>query len=72
MTNITLSIRDDIYEKMKIHSEIKWSEYVRKIIEERVKKLDEIDESNYISNLSEELLNKDWDNKEDEDWNKYV
>jgi predicted CopG family antitoxin len=63
MTNITLSIRDDIYEKMKQHSEVKWSEFVRKVIEERVNALDEIEESKYISSLSEELLEKDWDNQ---------
>lgn len=72
MTNITLSIRDDIYDRMKKHSEIKWSEFVRKIIEERLDVLDEIEESKYISNLSEELLAKDWDNSEDERWNDYV
>ncbi|KHO54618.1 MAG: hypothetical protein QT10_C0014G0016 [archaeon GW2011_AR19] len=32
MTNITLSIEEDIYKRMKKHSEIKWSEFVRKII----------------------------------------
>jgi len=72
MTNITLSIREDIYEKMKKHSEIKWSEFVRKAIEKRVKKLEELDETKFISTLSEEVLAKDWDNKEDERWNNYV
>ncbi|MCA9459226.1 MAG: hypothetical protein KC550_01620 [Nanoarchaeota archaeon] len=72
MTNITLSIRDDIYEKMKQHSEIKWSEFVRKAIEERIERLEEIEESRVVSELSEEVLAKDWDNKEDERWNDYV
>lgn len=72
MTNITLSIKDETYKKMKKHSEIKWSEFVRKAIEERIQKLEELDESNYVSNLSEEILTKEWDNEEDERWNQYV
>ncbi len=72
MTNITLSIRDDIYERMKQHSEIKWSEFVRKVIEERIEQLEQLEESNYVTSLSEELLEKDWNNKEDERWNDYV
>lgn len=72
MTNITLSIRDDIYERMKQHSEIKWSEFVRKVIEERIDQLEQLEESNYVTSLSEELLEKDWNNKEDEVWNDYV
>jgi len=72
MTNITLSIREDIYTKMKKHSEIKWSEFVRKTIEERVNKLEELEESNFTTNFSEEILLKEWNNKEDERWNDYV
>jgi len=72
MTNITLSIRDDIYEQMKEHSEVKWSEFVRNVIEERVKQLEQLEESKYVSSLSEEILNKEWNNKEDERWNGYV
>lgn len=72
MTNITLSIKDETYKKMKQHSEIKWSEFVRKAIEERIRKLEEINESIYVSELSEEVLRKEWNNKEDERWNNYV
>jgi len=72
MTNITLSIRDEVYEKMKKYSEIKWSESVRKIIEERVEKLEELEESKYVYNLSEKILATEWENEEDERWNKYV
>lgn len=72
MTNITLSIRDDIYERMKKHSEIKWSEFVRKVIEERIEQLEHLEESNYVTSLSKELLEKDWNNKEDERWSDYV
>ncbi|ADB58204.1 hypothetical protein [Archaeoglobus profundus] len=41
MPNITLSISDDIYKKMKKYSEIKWSEVVRKAIVDYLKKLEE-------------------------------
>ena len=36
MVNITLSIPDDVYLKMKDHSEIRWSEVARKAIVERI------------------------------------
>ena len=41
MPNITLSIPDEIYRKMKKYSEIKWSEVVRKAIIDYLKKLEE-------------------------------
>ena len=41
MPNITLSIPEDVYRKMKEHSEIKWSEVVRKAIVDYLKKLEE-------------------------------
>ena len=74
MTNITLSIDDSVYNRMRKYSEIKWSEYVRKIIEKRVNELDKInysedEESIFTMLASEKILNKDWDNKEDERWN---
>ncbi|MCD6564233.1 MAG: ribbon-helix-helix domain-containing protein [Thermoproteales archaeon] len=40
MPNITLSIPNDIYKKMKEYSEIKWSEVVRKAIIEYLEKLE--------------------------------
>ena len=57
---------------MKKHSEVKWSEYVRRMIEERVEKLEELEESRLNTALSEEVLAKEWNNKEDERWNNYV
>ncbi len=47
MTNITLSIDNNVYEKMRKYSEVKWSEFVRKIIEKRVKKLEHLDEDDW-------------------------
>jgi len=43
MTNITLSIPEDLHEKMKHHSEIRWSEVVRKTIAQKVEVLDTMD-----------------------------
>ena len=74
MTNITLSIEDSVYDKMKRYSEIKWSEFVRKCILQRVKELEQIkqfgnDESIFTMLASEDVLKKDWDNELDERWN---
>lgn len=43
MTNITLAIPDELHKKMKQHSEIRWSEVVRKIIAEKVQTLETIE-----------------------------
>jgi len=74
MTNITLSIDNEIYKLMKKYSEIKWSEYVRKMIKKRIEELETINslkdnESIMTMLASEEVLKKDWDNEEDERWN---
>jgi predicted CopG family antitoxin len=74
MTNITLSIEDETYEKMKQHSEIKWSEFVRKSINQKIKQLNLLNshpnkESIMTMLASENVLKKDWDNKADERWN---
>jgi len=71
MTNITLSIKDETYKKMKKYSEIKWSEFIRKQIEKRIILLESIDdESRQVMLVSENILKKEWNNKEDEKWNK--
>lgn len=74
MTNITLSIEDSVYKKMRTHSEVKWSEFVRKAIKRRLVDLENLEknpESESILTMlaSEEALKKDWDNKADERWN---
>ena len=74
MTNITLSIDNEIYKLMKKYSEIKWSEYVRKMIKKRVEELETINsiknnESIITMLASEELLKKDWNNEIDDRWN---
>jgi hypothetical protein len=40
MTNMTISIPSKLYEKMKKHSEIKWSEDVRKSIVDYINKIE--------------------------------
>ncbi len=43
MTNITVSVDDDIHKKMKEHPEIKWTEILRQSITNYLKKEEEID-----------------------------
>ena len=74
MTNITLSIDDEVYKKMRKYSEIKWSEFVRKIISKRIAELDNLsnspEEESVLTMLaSEKVLARDWDNSKDERWN---
>lgn len=74
MTNITLSIEDQVYKRMKDYSEIKWSEFVRKAIKKRLDELEILDkhpgnETILTMIASEDVLKKDWDNEEDERWN---
>jgi predicted CopG family antitoxin len=40
MTNITLSIPEDLHSRMKKHSEIRWSEVIRKTIAEKLDNLE--------------------------------
>ena len=74
MTNITLSIDDEVYKKMKYYSEIKWSEFVRMCIQKRIKEFELLknhpnSESLLTMITSQESLKKDWNNKKDERWN---
>ena len=74
MTNITLSIDDEVYKKMRLYSEIKWSEFVRKVIKKRIDELETLKKissgESILSMLpSEDVLKKDWDNELDERWN---
>jgi len=74
MTNITLSIDDVVYKKMRFHSEIKWSEFVRKSIKKRIEELESLETNPHHENIltmlaSEDVLKKEWDNEADERWN---
>ena len=57
MPNITLSIPDDVYRKMKKYSEIKWSEVVRKAIVDYLKRLEECRLEISTKDLLEDLGN---------------
>ena len=59
---------------MRKYSEIKWSEFVRKVIAKRISELDALsknpEEESVLTMLaSEKVLAKDWDNPKDERWN---
>ncbi len=73
MTNITLSIENSVYKKMRKYSEIKWSEFVRKLIKQRLKELETIEKHQDKETIltmfaSENVLKKDWDNELDKRW----
>ena len=71
MTNITLSIEESVYKNMRKHSEIKWSEFVRKAIKQQIEELEKIDteqESVFTMLASQEVLKKEWENKFDDRW----
>lgn len=53
MVNITLSIPEEVHLKMKRHSDIRWSEVVRKVIKRRLELLDITDKLSRSSSLSE-------------------
>jgi len=74
MTNVTLSIENDTYDLMKMYSEIRWSEFIRKAIRQRVAELNRIKRDKNSEGImtmlaSENVLKKDWDNEADERWN---
>ncbi len=43
MPNITMSIPEDLHEKMKTYSELKWTNIIRDLIEKKIKELEESD-----------------------------
>jgi len=69
MTNITLSIDNEVHKKMKDYSEIRWSEFVRKCIQKRIEQLQTI-ETNWEDTeflADEKLLSESWLSDEDEE-----
>jgi hypothetical protein len=55
MTNVTLSIPNEVYVKMKAHKEIRWSEVVRRAINDFIGKLEEKGFDITTKDLLEEL-----------------
>ncbi len=62
MPNITLALEEDLHERMKQHSEIRWSEVVRKSIQQKVEMLEAMDtiarKSKLTKNDVEEIARK--------------
>ena len=58
MTNITLAIPDELHERMRVHSEIRWSEVVRKTLNEKVEMLDAMDKITKKSKLTAKDANE--------------
>ena len=44
MANITLAIPDSLHKKLKKHSEIRWSEVIRRILQKNLEQLEILDE----------------------------
>ena len=53
MPNLTLSIPEELHERMKKHSEIRWSEVVRKSISEKIEDLEVLDKLTRKSKLTQ-------------------
>ena len=61
MTNVTLAIPEDLHIRMKKHSEIRWSEVIRKTISEKVDELELMSKLSGKSKLNKkdiEILSK--------------
>ena len=43
MANITLAIPDDLHKRLKAHSEIRWSDVIRKMLENRLNDFEEME-----------------------------
>lgn len=54
MPNMTLALPEEIYEIVKTHSEVRWSEIARRAIESYAKKLAMLDAITAKSELTEE------------------
>ncbi len=53
MPNVTLAIPEDLHDRMKNHSEIRWSEVVRKSISEKIDNLELMDKLTKKSKLTQ-------------------
>ena len=52
MTNVTLAIPEELHTRMKKHSEIRWSEVIRKTISEKINDLEMMDKLSGKSKLT--------------------
>ncbi len=53
MTNMTLSVPEELYNKMKQHTELKWSDIARKSFENKLNEIELLDKMLSKSKLSE-------------------
>jgi hypothetical protein len=53
MPNITLALPEELHHKMKIHSEIRWSEVVRKSIKQKIEELEMVEKISGKSKLTQ-------------------
>ncbi len=53
MTNMTLSVPEELYNKMKQHTELKWSDIARKSFENKLNEIELLDKLLSKSKLSE-------------------
>ena len=53
MPNVTLAIPEELHTKMKKHSEIRWSEVVRKTISQKIEDLDMMEKLTKKSRLTQ-------------------
>jgi len=58
MPNLTLAIPEELHEKMKIHTEIRWSEVVRRSIANKIKDLEILDKITKKSKLTQKDVDK--------------
>jgi hypothetical protein len=58
MVNMTLSIPEELYKEMQLHSELKWSEVARQAFEHKIRELHWMDKLVEKSELSEEDVHK--------------
>ena len=58
MPNITLAISEDLHARMRQHSEIRWSEVVRKTISQKIEDLDMMDKLTAKSKLTQKDVNE--------------
>ncbi len=58
MVNMTLSIPEDIYKEMMMHSELKWSDIARQAFEKKIKELHWVDQVLKNSKMTEEDAEK--------------
>ena len=54
MPNITLTVPEELHQKMKEHSDIRWSEVARKSIEKKIADLEMLDKLTKNSKLTKE------------------